>query len=33
MDKLLEFGLIHKGDKIYLTQKPEGSIATLLDEK
>lgn len=33
MDKLLEFGLIHKGDKIYLTQKPEESIATLIDEK
>ena len=27
MDKLIEFGLIHKGDKIYLTQKPEESIA------
>lgn len=33
MDKLIEFGLIHKGDKIYLTQKPEESIATLIDEK
>ena len=33
MDKLIEFGLIHKGDKIYLIQKPEESIATLIDEK
>lgn len=33
IDKLIEFGLIHKGDKIYLIQKPEESIATLIDEK
>lgn len=33
MGELIEFGLIHKGDKIYLTQKPEESIATLIDEK
>ncbi len=33
MDKLIEFGLINKGDKIYLTLKPDESIATLLDEK
>lgn len=33
MDKLIEFGLIHKGDKIYLTLKPDESVATLLDEK
>jgi len=33
MDKLIEFGLIHKGDKIYLTLKPDDSVATLLDEK
>ena len=33
MDKLIECGLIHKGDKIYLTLKPDESVATLLDEK
>ena len=33
MDKLIEFGLVSKGDKIYLTLKPEESIATLIDEK
>lgn len=33
MDKLIEFGLVNKGDKIYLTLKPEESIATLIDEK
>ena len=33
MDKLIEFGLINKGDKIYLTLKPDESVATLLDEK
>lgn len=33
MDKLLEFGLIKKGDKIYLTISPDNSVATLLDEK
>lgn len=33
MDKLIEFGLVNKGDKIYLTLKPDESIATLIDEK
>ena len=33
MDKLIEFGIINKGDKIYLTLKPDESVATLLDEK
>lgn len=33
MEKLIEYGLVNKGDKIYLTQKPEESVATLLDEK
>ena len=33
MDKLIEFGLINKGDKIYLTLKPDESVATLIDEK
>lgn len=33
MDKLIEFGLIHKGDKVYLTPKPDESIATIIDEK
>lgn len=33
MDKLIEFGLIKKGEKIYLTPNPEESIAILLDEK
>ena len=33
MDKLIEVGLVNKGDKIYLTLKPEESIATLIDEK
>lgn len=32
MDKLIEFGLIKKGDKIYLTLKPDESVATLIDE-
>ncbi len=33
MDKLIEFGLVNKGDKVYLTLKPDESIATLIDEK
>lgn len=33
MDKLIEFGIIHKGDKVYLTPKPDESIATIIDEK
>jgi len=33
MDKLIELGLIKKGDTIYLTIKPNESIATLIDEK
>ena len=33
MDKLLEFGLVNKGDKVYLTLKPDESVATLIDEK
>ena len=33
MDKLIEFGLINKGDQIYLTPKPDESVATLIDEK
>lgn len=33
MGKLIEFGIIKPGDKIYITLKPEESIATLIDEK
>lgn len=33
MDKLIEYGLIKKGDKIYVTLNPDESVATLLDEK
>lgn len=33
MDKLIEYGLIKPGDEIYITQNPEGSKATLLDDK
>lgn len=33
MDKLIEYGLIHKGDKIYITQNPDESVATLIDGK
>ena len=33
MDKLIKLGLIHKGDKVYITLKPDESIATLIDEK
>lgn len=33
MDKLIEFGLINKGAKVYLTLKPDESVATLIDEK
>lgn len=33
MGKLIEFGIIKPGDKIYITQKPDESVATLIDEK
>lgn len=33
MDKLIEFGLVKPGDKLYITLHPEESVATLLDEK
>lgn len=33
MDKLIELGLINKGDQIYIIQKPKESVATLIDEK
>lgn len=33
MDKLIELGLIKKGDTIHLTIKPNESISTLIDEK
>lgn len=33
MDKMIEFGLIKPGDKIYVTVDPEKSEATLLDDK
>lgn len=33
MGKLIEFGIIKPGDKIYITLKPDESIATLIDEK
>jgi uncharacterized protein with ParB-like and HNH nuclease domain len=32
MDKLIELGLINKGDQIYIIQKPKESVATLIDE-
>ena len=33
MSKLIEFGLIKPGDKIYVTISPDNSEATLLDDK
>lgn len=33
MNKLIEFGLISPGDKIYVTISPDNSEATLLDDK
>lgn len=33
MDKLIKFGLVNKGDKIHLTQKPDESVAILIDKK
>ena len=33
MGKLIEFGIVKPGDKLYITQKPDESVATLLDEK
>ena len=33
MGKLIEFGIVKPGDKIYITQKPDESVATLIDEK
>lgn len=33
MDKLIEYGLVNKGDSLYLKSKPEESVATLFDEK
>ena len=33
MDQLIEFGLIHPGDQVYITVKPTESVATLLDAK
>lgn len=33
MDRLIEFGLIKPGDKIYITAKTEASEATLIDDK
>lgn len=33
MGKLIEFGIIKPGDKIYITQNPDESVATLIDEK
>lgn len=33
MDKLIEFGIVKPGDKLYITVKPAGSEATLIDSK
>lgn len=33
MDKLLEYGIVKKGDKLYITTDPEESVSTLIDEK
>ena len=33
MGKLIEFGIVKPGDKLYITLKPDESVATLLDEK
>lgn len=34
MDKLIEFGLIHKGDNVYIRlNNPDESVATLIDDK
>ena len=33
MGKLIEFGIVKPGDKLYITQKPDDSVATLIDEK
>lgn len=33
MNKLIEFGLIKPGDKLYITISPNNSVAELLDEK
>ena len=33
MGKLIEFGIVKPGDKLYITQKPDTSVATLIDEK
>ena len=33
MDKLIEFGLVKKGDELYLTMEPKESVATLIDGK
>lgn len=33
MDKLIEYGLVNKGDSLYLKSKPEESVAILFDEK
>lgn len=33
MGKLIEFGIVNPGDKLYITLKPDESVATLIDEK
>lgn len=33
MDKLIEFGLVVPGDKLYITVSPENSEAVLMDDK
>lgn len=33
MDKILELGILKPGDKVYITVKPEESMATLIDSK
>ena len=33
MDKILELGILKPGDKVYITVKPEDSVATLIDSK
>ncbi len=33
MDKLIKFGIVKPGDKLYIIVKPKESVATLIDEK
>ena len=33
MDKIIELGILKPGDDVYITTKPEESVATLIDSK